>query len=245
MPAKPHEPAPRPAPDPRVVEPERSGRVRVVLVEDHALLRELMRNELELTDDILIVGEAGSAAEAREVICEALPDVVLQDIKLPDGDGIDVCRDVRSSHPEIRFLILSGFSSDVSVMSAIVAGASGYLCKTSRSHKVVAAIREVGAGRSLLGPGVTMRLFEHLRSDSAGGGLRSLTSQERQVLQHIRDGLTNREIAARMFLSEKTVRNYVSKVLSKLQLPHRTSAAVYAAELERDRSPEDEPRPDR
>lgn len=178
-----------------------------------------------------VVGEAGSAEEAHARIPATSPNVAVLDIRLPDGDGIEVCREIRSRHPEIACIMLTSFSDDEAVYAAIMAGASGYLLKQVRGHDLVNGIRRVAAGDSLLDPSVTSRVLDRLRHKDDPDELASLTEQERNILGHIAEGLTNRQIGERMFLAEKTVKNYVSNVLGKLGMSRRTEAAVYAAKL--------------
>jgi DNA-binding NarL/FixJ family response regulator len=209
--------------------------VRVFLLDDHEVVRRGLRELLESEDDIEVVGEAGTAAEALARVEPSAPDVAVLDVRLPDGDGVEVCREIRSRHPEIRCLILTSFSDDEALFQAIMAGASGYLLKQIRGTDLVDAVRRVAQGQSLLDPTVTARVLERLREGpKTDERLARLTDQERRILDLIAEGLTNRQIAERVHLAEKTVKNYVSNLLSKLGMERRTQAAVYAAGLRND-----------
>jgi len=205
--------------------------IRVFLLDDHEVVRRGLRELLEAEDDMEVVGEASTAEEALGRIPATSPDVAVLDVRLPDGNGIDVCRDVRSKKPEIACIMLTSFSDDEAVMAAIMAGAAGYLLKQVRGTELVDGVRRVAAGESLLDPSVTTRVLERLRHGNEEDELSSLTPQERRLLDLIAEGLTNREIGERMFLAEKTVKNYVSNLLAKLGMSRRTEAAVYAARL--------------
>jgi DNA-binding NarL/FixJ family response regulator len=203
---------------------------RVFLLDDHEIVRRGLRELLEAEDDLVVAGEAATAAEAMARIPAVAPDVAVLDVRLPDGDGVEVCRDIRSSHPEIRCLMLTSFADDEALFSAILAGASGYVLKQVRGTDLVDAIRTVARGQSLLDPNVTARVMERLRTPQpAEGELGALTDQERRILDLIAEGLTNRQIGERIFLAEKTVKNYVSNVLMKLGMSRRSEAAAYAA----------------
>lgn len=204
--------------------------IRVFLLDDHEVVRRGLRDLLEAEDGFVVVGEAGTAEEAFGRIPATTPDVAVLDVRLPDGDGIEVCRDIRSRHPEIQCLILTSFADDEALLSAIMAGAAGYLLKQVKGTDLVGGIRRVGSGESLLDPALTERVLERLRSPE-DDELASLTTQERRILDLIAEGLTNRQIGERMYLAEKTVKNYVSNLLSKLGMSRRTEAAVYAARL--------------
>jgi len=205
---------------------------RVFLVDDHEIVRRGLRELLEGEDDLLVAGEAGTAEEALSRIPAARPDVAVLDVRLPDGDGVEVCREIRSTHPEVRCLMLTSFADDEALFSAILAGASGYVLKQVRGTDLVDAIRRVAQGQSLLDPTVTARVLERLRAPAPPDeGLGSLTEQERRILDLIAEGLTNRQIGERMYLAEKTVKNYVSNVLMKLGMSRRSEAAAYAARL--------------
>lgn len=204
--------------------------VRVFLLDDHEVVRRGLRDLLEAEDDLEVVGEAGTAEEAYGRIPATRPDVAVLDVRLPDGDGIEVCREIRSKHPEIQCLMLTSFADDEALFSSIMAGAAGYLLKQVKGTDLVGGIRRVGAGESLLDPSLTQKVLERLRSPE-DDELAGLTPQERKILDLIAEGLTNRQIGERMFLAEKTVKNYVSNLLSKLGMSRRTEAAVYAARL--------------
>jgi len=206
--------------------------IRVFLLDDHELVRRGIRELLETEDDIEICGEAETAEEALSRIPPTRPNVAILDVRLADGNGVEVCRDIRSRHPEINCLILTSFSDDDALFQAIMAGAAGYLLKQIRGTDLVDAVRRVAAGQSLLDPGVTARVLERLRSGpEVDERLSQLTDQERRILDLIAEGLTNRQIADRVHLAEKTVKNYVSNLLAKLGMERRTQAAVYASRL--------------
>jgi DNA-binding NarL/FixJ family response regulator len=213
--------------------------IRVFLLDDHEVVRRGLCGLLEAEGDIEVVGESGSAGEATRRIPALRPDVAILDARLPDGNGVDVCRDVRSVDPSIKGLILTSYEDDEALFAAIMAGASGYVLKQVRGNDLVDTVRRVAAGQSMLDPAVTQRVLERIRHPvDEPPELRSLTDQERRILGHIAEGLTNREIAGKMFLAEKTVKNYVSSLLAKLGLERRTQAAVLASRLlgKRDRS---------
>jgi DNA-binding NarL/FixJ family response regulator len=205
--------------------------IRVFLLDDHEVVRRGLRELLEAEGDIEVVGEAGTAEEALGRIPPTKPDVAVLDVRLPDGDGVEVCRAIRSSHPEVACLMLTSFADDEALMSAIMAGAAGYVLKQVKGSDLVEGVRRVGRGESLLDPAVTRRLFDRLRTQPADDELSALTDQERRILELISEGLTNRQIGERMYLAEKTVKNYVSNLLAKLGMSRRTEAAVYAARL--------------
>jgi two-component system, NarL family, response regulator DevR len=207
--------------------------IRVFLLDDHELVRRGLRELLEVESDIEVVGESGSAAEAIRRIPALRPDVAILDARLPDGSGIDVCRDVRSIDPNIRALILTSYDDDTALFAAIMAGASGYVLKDIRGNDLIGGIRRVASGQSLLDPAVTARVLERVRrGPELDPRLQALTEQERKILDHIAEGKTNRQIGAEMFLAEKTVKNYVSSLLAKLGMQRRTQAAVFAATLD-------------
>jgi two-component system, NarL family, response regulator DevR len=206
-----------------------AARLRVYLLDDHEVVRRGIRELLESEGDIEVVGESGSALEATRRIPALRPDVVVLDGRLPDGTGMEVCREVRSVDPSIRALILTSYDDDEALFSAIMAGAAGYILKQVRGNDLVDTVRRVAAGESTLDPSVTARVLERVRNGPPRNEeMDGLTSQERKILDHIAEGLTNREIAQRMFLAEKTVKNYVSSLLAKLGLTSRTQAAIYA-----------------
>ncbi|MGW2622204.1 response regulator [Micromonospora taraxaci] len=206
--------------------------IRVFLLDDHEVVRRGLADLLQSGGDIEVVGESGSAQEAARLIPALRPDVAILDARLPDGNGIDVCRDVRAIDSSIRGLILTSYEDDEALFAAIMAGAAGYVLKQIRGTDLVDAVRRVAAGQSLLDPAITTRVLERIRNGvEQPRELRSLTEQERRILEYVAEGLTNREIAARMFLAEKTVKNYMSSVLAKLGLERRTQAAVLATRL--------------
>ena len=206
-------------------------RIRVFLLDDHELVRRGIRDLLDEEDDLEVVGEAGTAEEAVGRIPATTPDVAVLDVQLPDGDGVEVCREVRSKHPEIACIMLTSFADDEAVYAAIMAGAAGFVLKQVRGNDLVEGIRRVARGESLLDPQVTTHVLERLRAQGDTDELAGLTDQERKVLMLIADGLTNRQIGEQMFLAEKTVKNYVSNLLAKLGMHRRTEAAAYAARL--------------
>jgi two-component system response regulator DevR len=212
---------------------EETEHVRIYLLDDHEIVRRGLRDLFDDEPDFEVVGESGSALEAQRRIPALRPDVAVLDARLPDGSGIDVCRTVRSVDPSIRALILTSYDDDEALFAAIMAGAAGYVLKQIGTNDLVDTVRRVAAGQSLLDPAVTQRVLERVRSGNAGQPeeLERLTDQERKILELIAEGLTNRQIGERMFLAEKTVKNYVSSVLSKLGLERRTQAAVLASKL--------------
>jgi two-component system response regulator DevR len=210
--------------------------IRVFLLDDHEVVRAGLRELLRHDGDIEIVGESGSAVEATRRIPAVRPDVAILDAGLPDGSGIDVCREVRSVDPSIKGLILTAYEDDEALFATIMAGAAGYVLTRIRGTDLVDAVRRVAAGQSMLDPAVTRRVLERIHNGvEEPHELRSLTEQERRILGFIAQGLTNRDIAAKMFLAEKTVKNYVSSLLAKLGLERRTQAAVLATKLFGDR----------
>jgi DNA-binding NarL/FixJ family response regulator len=211
---------------------------RVFLLDDHEVVRRGLRELLESEGDLEVVGEAGTAEEAYGRIPATSPDVAVLDVRLPDGDGIEVCREIRSRHPEIACIMLTSFAEDDAVYAAIMAGAAGYVLKQVRGTDLVDGIRRVADGQSLLDPTVTTRVLERLRHKDDEDELSALSDQERRILDLIAEGLTNRQIGERMFLAEKTVKNYVSNMFTKLGMSRRTEAAAYAARLAERRSGE-------
>ncbi|RYY43088.1 MAG: response regulator transcription factor [Actinomycetales bacterium] len=206
-----------------------SESVRIFLLDDHEIVRRGIRDLLEAQEGLSVVGEAGTASEALELIPTLLPDVAVLDARLPDGSGIEVCRDVRAAHPEVNVIILTSFDDDEALFSAIMAGAAGYALKQIRGNDLVDAVRRVADGQSLLDPAVTAQVLDRIRNAPAPKDpLAELTAQERRILSLIGQGMTNRQIATEMYLAEKTVKNYVSQLLSKLGLQRRTQAAVLA-----------------
>ncbi|HMJ75821.1 MAG TPA: response regulator transcription factor [Iamia sp.] len=206
--------------------------IRIFLLDDHEVVRRGVRELLESEDDLEVVGEAGTAEEALARIPPTNPDVAILDVRLPDGTGVEVCREVRSARPDLACLMLTSFSDDEALFESILAGASGYVLKEVRGGELVSSIRRVAAGETLLDPAVTTRVLERLRrGPEEDVRLKGLTDQERRILELLADGLTNRQIAEKMILAEKTVKNYVSNLLSKLGMSRRTEAAVYAARM--------------
>jgi len=218
-----------------VVMADSDRQIRIFLLDDHEIVRRGLRDLFEAAGDFVVVGESGSAVEAQSRIPALRPDVAVLDGRLPDGSGVDVCRNVRSVDPSIRALILTSYDDDEALFAAIMAGASGYVLKQIAGTALVDAVRRVAAGQSLLDPAVTHRVLERLRAgpDKEPDELSELTAQERKILELIAEGLTNRQIAERIFLAEKTVKNYVSSILMKLGLERRTQAAVLASKLVR------------
>jgi len=209
--------------------------IRVFLVDDHEVVRRGVHELLEFEADLVVVGEAGTAAEALARIPVLHPDVAVLDVRLPDGDGVTVCRELRSRLPDVHCLMLTSFADDEALFDAIVAGAAGYVLKQIRGGDLIGAIRTVASGQSLLDPRATARVLERLRTQARRDDpVATLTDQERRTLELIGEGLTNRQIGERLFLAEKTVKNYVSSLLSKLGMERRTQAAVLAARLYRE-----------
>jgi two-component system response regulator DevR len=209
-----------------------SRTIRVFLLDDHEVVRRGLHDLLESEGDIEIVGESGSVSEAIARIPALRPDVAVLDGRLPDGSGIDVCREVRSVDPSIKALILTSYDDDEALFAAILAGAAGYVLKQITGTHLIDGVRRVAAGQSLLDPALTARVLERVRhGPQAHEELAALTEQERKILALIAEGLTNRQIGERMFLAEKTVKNYVSSILAKLGLERRTQAAVLASKL--------------
>jgi two-component system response regulator DevR len=207
--------------------------IRVFLLDDHEVVRTGLRQLLESGGDIEVVGEAGTASAALARIPALTPDVAVLDARLPDGSGIEVCRQIRSAHPDTRAIILTSFDDDEALFASIMAGAAGYVLKQVTSQDLIAAVRHVAGGGSLLDPSVTAKVMERLRDGSPNEPeeVKSLTAQERRILELVAEGLTNRQIGERLFLAEKTIKNYMSNVLSKLGLERRTQAAVFATKL--------------
>lgn len=205
--------------------------IRVMLCDDHEIVREGLRTLIGRTAGLTVVGEAGTVAEAIATAAKARPDVVIMDVRLPDGSGVEACREIREARPETGVIMLTSYADDEALFASIVAGAAGYLLKQTRGQAVVEAIQAVAGGRSLLDPDVTGKVLERVRRgrDAEDPGLASLTDQERKVLEHLAEGRTNREIGELLFLSEKTVKNYVSRILDKLGISRRAEAAAYVA----------------
>jgi len=205
---------------------------RVFLLDDHEVVRRGLRELFESEEDLTVVGEGASAHEALARVPACRPDVAVLDVRLPDGDGVEVCRDLRSAMPELKCLMLTSYADDEALFSAILAGASGYVLKQIKGSDLVSAVRRVAAGESLLDPSLTRQVMERLRGENVEDErLARLTTQERNFLELIADGKTNRQIADDLYLAEKTVKNYVSNLLSKMGFARRTEAAVYAAVL--------------
>jgi two-component system, NarL family, response regulator DevR len=208
--------------------------IRVFLLDDHEIVRRGIADVLEEQPGIVVVGEAATVGEALRRIPAARPHVAVLDARLPDGSGIDVCREIRSSAPEVRCLILTSYDDNDALFAAVMAGAAGYLLKEVRGTSLIDAVRQVAAGKSLLDPAVTGRLLTRLREGAPQDArLASLTDREREILGLITDGMTNKQIGERLFLAEKTVKNYVSGLLAKLGMQRRTQAAVYGSEIRR------------
>jgi two-component system response regulator DevR len=206
--------------------------VKVFLVDDHEVVRRGLIDLLASDPELEVVGEAGSVSEAMARIPALRPDVAVLDVRLPDGSGVELCRDLLSDLPELRCLMLTSFTSDEAMLDAILAGASGYVVKDIKGMELAEAIKEVGAGKSLLDNRAAAALMAKLRGASERKDpLSGLTEQERTLLGLLGEGLTNKQIAARMFLAEKTVKNYVSRLLAKLGMERRTQAAVFASKL--------------
>jgi DNA-binding NarL/FixJ family response regulator len=206
-----------------------SRQIGVFLLDDHEIVRMGVRDLLETEPDIRVVGEAGTAAAALARIPALRPDVAVLDMRLPDGDGVEVCREIRSHMPEVACLILTSFGDDEALFNAVMAGAAGYVLKQIRGTDLVSAVRTVAAGQSLLDPDAAGKLMARMRDQSKKNDpLASLSPQERRILELIGEGLTNRQIGMRMFLAEKTVKNYVSGLFAKLGMERRTQAAAFA-----------------
>jgi two-component system response regulator DevR len=216
--------------------------VRVFLVDDHEMVRRGIRDLLQEQPGIIVVGEADTAAAAVTAIAATKPDVAVLDARLPDGSGVDVCRDVRSANPAVACLMFTSYDDEDAVIAAVMGGAAGYLLKRIRGLELVDAVRRVAAGQSLLDPAVTQTVLTRLRDGKPvdDNPLAVLTDQERRVLALITEGLTNREIGAQLFLAEKTVKNYVSSLLAKLGLGRRAQAAALAATVRRQRGVPDQ-----
>jgi DNA-binding NarL/FixJ family response regulator len=211
--------------------------ITVFLLDDHEVVRRGVRDLLETAGDIVVVGEASTAEEALQRVEATSPQVAVLDVRLPDGSGIEVCRDLRSRHPDLKCLMLTSFDDDEALFDAIMAGASGYVLKEVRGAALIDSVRRVAAGHSLLDARLTARVFERLRNPAPEDErLASLSDQERRILKLLADGLTNRQIAEEMFLAEKTIKNYVSNLLMKLGMHRRTEAAVFAARLDERRT---------
>jgi two-component system response regulator DevR len=213
--------------------------IRVFLLDDHELVREGIRSLLESDDGIEVVGEASSVAEALVRIPLAKPDVAILDVRLEDGSGIDVCRDVRSAMPELVCLMLTSFADDEALYASVMAGAAGYVLKQIRARDLISDVKKVAAGSSLMDPRAVARVVERIANPPATDpAFNSLSPQEHRILALIAEGRTNRQIAETMFLSEKTVKNYVTNLLAKLKMNSRTEAAIFVTKLQSGNSPE-------
>jgi len=212
---------------------------RLLVVDDHEVVRQGLAALLDRREGFQVVAEAGSVAEAIEQARRHKPDIVVMDVRLPDGSGIEACREIRAELPETRVVMLTSYPDEEAVLSAIIAGASGYLLKQVRARDLVAALEAVGRGESLLDPAVTEKVLERIRRIASGSQetdeLSQLTAQERKILMLVAEGKTNKEIAAEIFLSDKTVKNYVSSILAKLNLERRAQAAAFVAKHHLDR----------
>jgi len=207
-----------------------TDQVRVLIVDDHDVVREGLRTLIKRRTELTVVGEAESVASAIAEARRSQPDVVIMDVRLPDGSGVEACREIRAERPDTKVLMLTSYADDEAVLASIIAGASGYLLKQTRSQDLAEAIRKVARGESLLDPGVTGRVLERLRSGAKEDDELSLLSeQEQRILDLIAQGRTNKEIAQEVFLSDKTVKNYVSSILSKLNFRRRSEAAAFIA----------------
>ena len=211
---------------------EDEGTIRVFLLDDHEVVRQGLTALLESQPDMVVVGEAATAAQALARVPALRPDVAVLDVRLPDGDGVHVCRELRAKLPDLACLMLTSYGDDEALFESVMAGAAGYVLKEVRGGDLINAIRVVAGGGSLLDQTATARLFTRLRAQSSTDDpLRGLTEQERRVLDLIGHGMTNRQIGAELYLAEKTVKNYVSSLLAKLGMQRRTQAAVFATEL--------------
>ena len=209
--------------------------IKVFLLDDHEVVRRGVRDMLESEGDIEVIGEAGTASSALARIPALRPDVAVLDVRLPDGDGVTVCREIRSKMPQVACLVLTSFADDDALMDAVMAGAAGYVLKQIRGTDLVGAVRTIASGQSMLDPRAASQLMERLRGGSGKQDpLEGLTPQERRILELIGDGLTNRQIGEKMFLAEKTVKNYISALFAKLGMERRTQAAAYAAKVFRE-----------
>jgi two-component system, NarL family, response regulator DevR len=216
--------------------------LRVLLVDDHEIVRQGLRSLLGAEGDIEVVAEADNGPSAVALASVHQPDVVVMDVRMPGGSGVEACRAIRDARPDAQVIMLTSFSDDEALFNSIMAGAAGYVLKQIRGHDLLDAIRTVGSGRSLLDPDVTQRVLERLRKakfDEKDPKLSRLSPQEERILGMIGEGLTNREIAARIHLSDKTVKNYVSAILQKLEVARRAEAASYVARVRAEHSPTD------
>ncbi len=213
-----------------------ADQLRIEIVDDHEIVRKGLRTMIEAEDDLAVVGEAESVEDAIRRVGFDEPDVVILDVRLPDGSGVEACREIRARWPHISVLMLTSFADDEALFASIMAGASGYVLKQIKGSDLLRSIRRAGRGESLLDPEMTSRVFRRIRGEEPDDPLLGkLSTQERKTLDFIADGLTNRQIAEEMFLAEKTVKNYVSKVLSKLEMSRRSEAAAYVARIQAER----------
>ena len=211
---------------------DQPAKIRVFLLDDHEVVRRGVADLLESEGDIEVIGEASTVAQAMARVPALNPQVAVLDVQLPDGNGVTVCRDLRSQFPNLYCLMLTSFEDDEALLDAIVAGASGYVLKQIRGTDLIGAVRTVAAGGSLLDPSATARVMQRIRNEAnKTDPLSDLTDQERKILDLIGEGMTNRQIGEQLFLAEKTVKNYVSSILSKLGLQRRTPAAVFVAKV--------------
>jgi len=207
--------------------------LRISLIDDHEVVRAGLKALIDSQEDMTVVGEAGTVEEGVRRVGFDEPDVVVLDVRLPDGSGVEACRMIRERFPDVKVLMLTSFADEEALMAAILAGASGYVLKRIKTQELVGDIRRVGAGESLLDPEMTDRLFTRLRQgDSDDPLLGKLTGQERTIVEHISAGMTNKQIAEEMFLAEKTVKNYVSNILAKMGMSRRSEAAAYVARVQ-------------
>lgn len=207
-----------------------SRSIRLVVVDDHELIRRGVQQLAAAQADVELVGESERVSGALELIEETRPDVAVLDVRLPDGGGVELCREARSRFPEVRCLMFTSYADEEALFNAVMAGASGFILKSAQGEELLAGVRAAAAGQSLLDPALTRSLMEGMRADpTSRDPARRLTEQERRVLDLVGEGLTNRQIGERLYLAEKTVKNYVSNLLSKLGMEHRTQAALYAA----------------
>jgi two-component system, NarL family, response regulator DevR len=223
--------------DERLAEP-----LKVMLVDDHEVVRQGLKSLLEVESDISVVAEASSGREAVDMAKIYSPNVVVMDVRMPEGGGVEACRDIRDGDSDIQVIMLTSYSDDEALFNSIMAGASGFVLKQIRGRDLIQAIRTVGAGQSLLDPGVTKRVLERLRKakfEEKDPKLARLSPQEERILDMIGEGLTNRQIAERIHLSDKTVKNYVSNILAKLEVARRAEAASYVARARAERPKEE------
>ena len=214
--------------------------IRLLIVDDHEVVREGLRSLFARHEDLEVVGEASSAADAVAQAAHCRPDLVIMDVRLPDGSGVEACREIRAERPEIRVIMLTSYPDEEAVFASIVAGASGYLLKQTRSQSLIEAIETVNQGASLLDPAVTQKVLDRIRKMGMGPEddlLAQLSKREQQILTLISEGNTNKEIAKLVHLSDKTVKNYVSNILRKLNLTRRSAAAAFAASRTHNGSP--------